>query len=142
MVNQSYFYNLPEEIIIYIFTLSGYKEHREKFLKLLPDIKLKAVNRQLNVVHNKFQNKYRQRFFTMETFSEMLKNHTNDQEHMVLVLNMCCCCTRHQFNRPINIYDWHWRPPSPINNLNPHNCNCSCRHYSRMLCQSIHTSIS
>ena len=62
MPNQCYFYNLPEEIIIYIYTLSGYNEHREKFLKLLPEIKLKAVNRQLNVVENKYQNKHRQIF--------------------------------------------------------------------------------
>jgi len=137
MTNQSYFYNLPEEIIIYIFTLCGYKEHKEKFVKLLPDVKLKAVNRELNIINHKLQNKF------AETFPKMLQNYTNDQEHMVLVLNMCCCCTRHQFNRPINIYDWHWwRPPSPTNNLNPNNCNCPCRHDSRMLCRSVHTSIS
>jgi hypothetical protein len=45
----------------------------------------------------------------------------------------CNCCIRHQINKPR-----HWeaieRYPINYNSTNEYNCECACRHASRLIC--------
>ena len=51
-------------------------------------------------------------------------------------LKNCKCCPEHRYNCPKNIYDYWDEQPlyKPRYNLN---CTCPCRHYKRILCNSL-----
>lgn len=125
------FDNLPQELKENIEKILWNMEHKEKFLPLLNELKLKAVQFNLTSLSKEY---YSDSY--SDSFISFLKYKLIDKENSVDVLNKCTCCTRHQKDRPKHMNDWdlNFLPKEETKN---YSCKCFCRHTSRMICSSI-----
>ena len=72
-------------------------------------------------------------------FSNAIEECLTLQEAKLLVttLSKCTCCERHQMKRPLMLGDFEEDKSTVVRyNQDDHHCQCSCRHFSRYICQT------
>jgi len=58
-----------------------------------------------------------------------------EKNNMILILNTCNCCERHQVNKPKNLQKY-IETNFKANDKSKYNCQCQCRHIARFICRS------
>ena len=59
-------------------------------------------------------------------------------QNKIDTLNKCDCCDKHKINKPSKLALWY---ELPFHNTQHRDCNCDCRHMSRMICRTICGSV-
>ena len=71
-------------------------------------------------------------------FIDSLVSNIHNPKQIVLDLNTCSCCEKHQIDRPTYLRYWN---DTDFNNkqLQESDCKCPCRHYARFICRAFKT---
>jgi hypothetical protein len=133
----NFFGSLPKEIVILIYEFNP--EHRKLFRNCFTDIRVKGTISRLKALTELFYAEGTIGRYSCLT--ELLVEFVNDPDYMIIQLNDCKCCSRHQTFRPKNVEDPNWLAsrygwPDSVTRLHYFNCECDCRHYSRQLVMS------
>ena len=135
------FFQLPEEILHYIYDLSGnqaeHKKNTVKLLKFNQSIKIMDGFQKQCLYRNKhISTRY---FGYYHMFGILIHNNCEDvleKKKLFDGLKNCKCCYRHNDNVPNQITDnWDERPIQIYNDCekSTNSCACKCRHYKRLL---------
>lgn len=134
MDNNNYFYNLPPDIIQYIYDINyNYYAHiiqknwllyinNEKYGKKTIEIFNKFYNNNIDNIDN---------YFLVKNFIFFKK--------IVNICNNCNCCKKHSINKPKTLEyfnDFEYRMSGSFRQTfyMKNNCKCPCRHLSRKIC--------
>jgi len=82
----------------------------------------------------------------IEEIDKIISNVSNDwsqitdkpdieKNYMILQLNNCKCCERHQVNKP-KILEKYIETNFKGDDKSKYNCKCQCRHMARFICRS------
>jgi hypothetical protein len=58
-----------------------------------------------------------------------------EKNNMILTLNNCKCCERHQINKPKTL-EKYTETNFKGDDKSKYNCQCNCRHLARFICRS------
>ena len=70
----------------------------------------------------------------IHNYSLFYKNKVLKNSDVIITLNACKCCKKHQINKPKNMV--HWMETEFNDRQNIH-CSCPCRHLARFICREI-----
>tara|TARA_Y100000389_G_scaffold69139_1_gene65761 strand:- start:391 stop:888 length:498 start_codon:yes stop_codon:yes gene_type:complete len=133
---------LPRELCIIIDEMNP--EHREKFNFVKKDLELKLKKKfELESVMNRIL-RTRDEWISIPNYERpsyfrMVIEEFTDTEDTMNTLNNCNCCERHQTKKPKSINNSGGYDPSvpgAFAQLN-YNCECECRHTSRILYKNL-----
>tara|TARA_B110000483_G_C17661887_1_gene338413 strand:+ start:41 stop:475 length:435 start_codon:yes stop_codon:yes gene_type:complete len=130
---------LPDELIREILIIKDQHEQHFKFKQTLKKVPLFAMFKKINRLQNIYDNKQNNNEF--ETMEDIILQNTTviEREQMIITLNTCNCCDRHQKKKPsLEQYLTGFIPeyPSSSNNNQQYNCICRCRNISRDICRA------
>lgn len=142
------FFELPEDILDYIYDLSGnqanYKKTMQKQLKFRYSMKI------LDSLQNKcftVNNMYKRYFGYRHMFVIVIHNCCKDELEKIQLFNglkNCDCCYRHNDNVPNNITDswdeninYYGLKENDNDKKATNSCSCKCRHYKRLLSSTV-----
>ena len=134
MNNNNYFYNLPSDIIQYIYNIN-YNYYAKVIQKnWLLYIKNMITNKKTIYIFNRF---YDHNIDNIDNYF-LIKNFIFFKK-MVDICNNCNCCKRHSINRPKTLEyfnDFEYRTSGSYRQTfyMKNNCKCACRHLSRKIC--------
>ena len=132
---------LPDEIIREIVIIKDQHEQHLIFKETLKNVPLFAILKKIKVLYKMYiehidNNDY-------EPMEDVILQNTSEieREQMILILNTCDCCDRHQKKKPsIEQYLCGFVPEYTQSPNNNHkytcNCNCICRSMSRDICRA------
>ena len=128
------FNNLPEDLKIYIHEFNP--EHREKFKKVLEKLPLYTINFKLQILYGYYRANRDVIPDITYIIDEFFKG---DLENTFNILSTCKCCSRHQQDRPKNLYDIDSVSvfPTHIHSYSYCRCKCGCRQFLRMLVRTV-----
>lgn len=129
-LTNTYFNNLPSEIIDYIWEFNYYdaaliinyyiRKYITNSVKELEKMILFATNSHLG--------------FKMTTYKLFYRNKIMTKNDVFLRMKACQCCKSHQILKPNEFIPWIETQVNWPKNIKT--CKCICRHYSRILCRT------
>lgn len=70
----------------------------------------------------------------INNYSLFYQNKVLKNSDVLITLNACKCCKKHQINKPINMELW---IETEFHDTQYKACSCPCRHLSRFICRGI-----
>ena len=138
-------YDLPPELVNYIYSLSGNVKRQKK--KMERELLKKSTMKELNKIYERIIDP---RYLVAPLdprhllapkrswyLRYLLYNKVNDNDYEQFFKNIsnCRCCKMHRTNVPKTIESvWDEQPIGSRNYEQPI-CKCKCRHFRRMLCR-------
>ena len=129
--------NLPDEIIREILIIKDLHIQHLKFKQTLKKVPLFAMFKKINRLKN--IHKHKQKNNNYDPIEDTILQNTTaiEREQMIIILNTCDCCDRHQMKKPsIEQYLCGFVPHYPQSTYQQHNCNCICRSMCRHICRA------
>lgn len=130
---------LPDEIIREILIIKDQHEQHLKLKQTLKKVPLFAMLKKINKLKKIYIEHINNNDY--EPIEDVILQNTTEieREQMILILNTCDCCDRHQKKKPsIEQYLCGFVPeyPQSPNNNHKYNCNCMCRSMCRDICRA------
>ena len=131
---------LPDEIIREIVIIKDQHDQYLKFKETLKKVPLFAMLKKINRLEKIYIEHINNNDY--EPMVDVILQNTSEieREQMILILNTCDCCDRHQKKKPsIEQYLCRFVPeyPQSSNNNNKYTCNCYCNCMCRSMCRDI-----
>jgi len=136
LAHKTLFIKLPEELLLYIIAFneaSAVKIIQQQYRNMLKN-KIKIFTRIIRAGRP---------VVGIRRICDVFYNKKLvPQKELVKTFSRCDCCEKHKINRPNVLTNW---VETEFHNTQhglwiSNDCNCSCRHYSRVLCREINWS--
>ena len=126
----NHLFDLPSELVRYIFDLSGNVSTVKK--NVLSELAIKFIMNELIDTRQNAKQNIGSRYFGYRHQMVIQLKHTYSPEKRVEIfdiLEKCKCCKDHTTNCPRDIYQGHWSR----RHSRKKTCKCGCRHFKRIL---------
>ena len=133
---------LPMDIINEILILKDNHEQAMHFKRVSKELPLSAMFTKIKFLGNLYHISLQTGEY--DAFEDIILNNMSkcEREQMIILLNTCKCCDRHQVNRPTYTHYKNGLIPHYSLSTSDSKCKCPCRHICRFICRADNDEIT